>query len=159
IDAAIFKLFGMKLFWLRLFLFAVFIAWVPAVYALAREFLAPWPAAAVTLVGVAWSVPNYPAAMPSWFNLFFASFGTLAVAKYIRRPAVYWLVFAGLCGGLSFLFKSVALYYIAAVLLFFVYREQSLSREPGASPRRTSIYLAFITTSITIFIIALIKLV
>jgi len=57
IDAAIFKLFGINLLWLRLFLFACFLAWVPAVYALASEFLTPWPAAGVTLVAVAWSVP------------------------------------------------------------------------------------------------------
>src|SRR5438128_1487011 len=113
IDAAIFKLFGINLFWLRIFLFAFFLAWVPAVYALARQFLTAWPAAGVTLIAVAWSVPNYPAAMPSWFNLFFATFGTLALAKYIRKPAVHWLVLAGLCGGLSFLIKCVALYYIA----------------------------------------------
>src|SRR5713226_6506525 len=36
IDAAIFKLFGINLFWLRLFLFVCFLAWIPAVYGLAR---------------------------------------------------------------------------------------------------------------------------
>ena len=159
IDAAIFKLFGINLFWLRLFLFAFFIAWVPAVYALARQFLTPWPAAAVTLVAVAWSVPNYPAAVPSWFNLFFATFGTLALAKYIRRPTVYWLLLAGLCGGLSFLMKSVALYYIAAALLFFVYREQSLSRNAAAAPLRTPVYVTFVILNVAIFVAALIKLV
>ena len=71
-NAAIFKFFGINLFWLRLFLFVFFLAWVPAIYVLARQFLNPWPAAAVTLVAVAWSVPNYPAAMPSWFNEKFA---------------------------------------------------------------------------------------
>jgi Dolichyl-phosphate-mannose-protein mannosyltransferase len=158
-NAAIFKFFGINLFWLRLFLFVFFLAWVPAIYVLARQFLNPWPAAAVTLVAVAWSVPNYPAAMPSWFNLFFATFGVLALAKYIRRPAVPWLVLAGLCGGLSFLFKNVALYYLAAALLFFVYREQSLSRNESTPPRRTALYLAFLTLCLSIFIATLIKLV
>jgi hypothetical protein len=158
-DAAIFKFFGINLFWLRLVLFAFFIAWVPAVYALARQFLTSWPAAGVTLVAVAWSVPNYPAAMPSWFNLFFATFGTLALAKYIRKPAVHWLVLAGLWGGVSFLIKSVALYYIAAALLFFVYREQSLSRNAAAPPRRTPLYMAFLILCLSLFVVALIKLV
>src|SRR6202007_1273923 len=103
IDASIFKLFGINLLWLRLFLFASFLVWVPTVYALAREFLPPLPSGAVTLIAVAWSVPNYTAAMPSWFNLFLAPLGTLALAKYIRKPAVHWLVIAGLCGGSSFL--------------------------------------------------------
>lgn len=159
IDAAIFKLFGINLFWLRLFLFVCFLVWVPAVYGLAREFLPPWPAGAVTLIAVAWSVPNYTAAMPSWFNLFFATFGTLALAKYIRTPAIRWLLLAGLCGGCSFLIKSVALYYIAGGLLFFVFREQSLSRNQPANPRRTLVYLAFLTLCLSLFVFALIKLV
>jgi hypothetical protein len=159
VDAAIFKLFGINLFRLRLFLFVCFVAWVPAVYAVAREFLSPWPAAGITLVAIAWSVPNYPAAMPSWFNLFFATFGTLALARYIRKPVIHWLVLAGLCGGFSFLIKSVALYYVAAALLFFVYREQSLSRNGTMAPCRTPFFLAFLILCLSIFTIALIKLV
>jgi len=159
IDAAIFRLFGINLLWLRVFLFVCFLVWVPAVYALARQFLAPWPAAGVTLVAVAWSVPNYPAALPSWFNLFLATFGTLALAKYIRKPAMGWLVLAGLCGGCSFLFKSVALYYIAGALFFFVYREQLLSRNENAPPIRTPLYLAFLALSLSVFVFALMKLI
>jgi hypothetical protein len=159
IDAFIFKLFGINLFWLRLFLFAVFLVWVPAVYALARQFLFPWPAAGITLVAVAWSVPNYPAAMPSWFNLFLATFGTLALAMYIRRPALHWLTLAGLCGGCSFLIKSVGLYYIVAALLFLVYREQSLSRNQVAPRRSTPYYFTFLMICLSAFVLALIKLV
>jgi hypothetical protein len=159
LDALLFGLFGINLFWLRLFLFAFFLAWVPAVYAIARQFLVPWTAGGVTLVAVVWSVPNYSAAMPSWFCLFFATFGTLALTKYIRRPAIHWLVLAGLCGGFSFLIKSVALYYIAAVLLFFVYREQSLSRNGLAPPRRTPTYLGFLSLCLVVFVFGLIKLV
>jgi hypothetical protein len=159
IDAFLFRLFGINLFWLRLFLFAFFLAWVPAVYEITRKFLKPWAAGGVTLVAVAWSVPNYPAAMPSWFNLFFATFGILAIGRYISRPAVHWLVVAGLCGGFSFLIKSVGLYYIAGGLLFFVYREQSFSRSQDAPPRKTPLYLAFLLLCLFVFVCALIKLV
>jgi 4-amino-4-deoxy-L-arabinose transferase-like glycosyltransferase len=155
IDALIFKLFGVNLFWLRLFLFVCCLTWVPAIYALAREFLSTWPAGAATLIAVAWSVPNYTAAMPSWFNLFFATFGILALAQYIRKPAIHWLFLAGLCGGFSFLIKSVALYYIAAALLFFVYREQSISRYENAPARRTPLYLAFLALCLSLFVVAL----
>src|SRR5258708_5614868 len=75
LDAYIFRLFGIDLIWLRVFISAVFLAWVPAVYAMSREFLLPWAAGGVTLVAVAWSIPNYSAAMPAWFCLFFAAFG------------------------------------------------------------------------------------
>src|SRR6202166_4627353 len=38
LDAFIFRLFGINLLYLRNFLFACFILWVPAVYSLARDF-------------------------------------------------------------------------------------------------------------------------
>jgi hypothetical protein len=159
LNALVFKIFGVQLIWLRLPLFIFFVLWVPAVYAIARQFLSPLASAGVTLVSVAWSVPNYPAAMPSWYNLYFATFGVLAVAKYIGKPAHHWLVLAGLAGGCSFLFKSVGLYFIAAVLLFFVYREQSLSRAPDGPTRRSLAYLAFLTLSLSLLVVALLKLV
>ena len=160
VDALIFKIFGINLFYLRLFLFAVFLAWIPAVYAIASHFLGPWTACATTLLAVAWSIPNYPAAMPSWFCLFLTTFGTLALATYIRRPAARWLILAGFCGGASFLIKSVALYYIAGALLFFVYREQTLARKESSLPvQNTRLYLAVVTTSLTLFVLALVRLV
>jgi hypothetical protein len=159
LDALVFKMFGVKLIWLRLPLFLFFLLWVPAVYRIARDFLKPLPAAGVTLVSVAWSVPNYPAAMPSWFNLIFATFGLLAIVEYIRQPTLHWLVLAGLAGGCSFLFKSVGLYFIAAVLLFFVYREQSLARSQQGLARHSLAYLAFLTLCLSLFVAGLFKLV
>jgi hypothetical protein len=71
---------------LRWVLFVFFLSWVPAVFAIAREFCAPWPAAGITVLSVLWSVPNYPAAMPSWYCLFFATFGVLALLRYLCTP-------------------------------------------------------------------------
>ena len=42
----------------------------------AARFVPPISAALVTAVAVAWSVPNYFASMPSYYNLFLATFGT-----------------------------------------------------------------------------------
>jgi hypothetical protein len=159
IDALIFKIFGVNLFYLRLFVFAVFLSWIPAVYAIARHFLGPWTAGGTTLLAAAWSIPNYPSAMPSWFCLFLSTFGTLALTTYIRRPTARWLILAGFCGGLSFLVKSVALYYMAGALLFFVYREQNLARTESTSTQSARPYLAFVTTSLALFVLALVKLV
>jgi hypothetical protein len=108
---------------------------------------------------VLWSIPNYPAAMPSWFSLFLTTFGILALATYIRRPATHWLMLAGFCGGVSFLIKSIALYYLAGALLFFVYREQTLARKESSSPQRTPLYLTFVTASLALFVLALVRLV
>jgi hypothetical protein len=159
LNAAIFKLFGVNLFALRVFLFAVYLAWVPAIYSIGRGFLAPWPAAGATLVAVAWSVPNFTTPMPSWFNMFFTTFGVLALARYIRNPSKRWLVLAGLCGGISFLFKSVALYYLAGAMLFFVYCEQDSSRSTPGSLRRTPAYLAFLAACLGVFLLALLRLI
>jgi hypothetical protein len=159
IDAHIFRLFGINLLSLRLLLFGVFLAWVPAVYAIAREFLTPLPAAGLTLVAIAWSVPNYPAAMPSWFCLFLATFGTLLLLKCIRCARTYDLFLAGLCGGFSFLVKSSGLFFVAGALLFLVYREQSLATEGLSEPRPTRYYSAFVVICLTIFCAALAKLV
>ncbi len=159
LDGVAFRLFGVNLLVLRYVLFVFFLAWVPAVYAAAREFSKPWPAAGITLLAVAWSVPNYAAAMPSWFCLFFATFGTLALLKYIRQPRTHLLVLAGLSGGLSFLIKSPGLYFAAGALLFFVYREQSLSREGEGRTQQTMGYSAFVLLCLTAFICVLIRLV
>jgi 4-amino-4-deoxy-L-arabinose transferase-like glycosyltransferase len=116
LHAAAFKLFGTNLFSLREMLFIFFLLWVPALYFCASRFASPLAAGLATLVGVAWSVPVYPAAMPSWYCLFFATFGIAALFKYIEARATIWLFLAGLCGGLSFLVKSPGIYYIGVVL-------------------------------------------
>jgi hypothetical protein len=159
LNALVFQLFGINLMYLRYVLFGFFLLWVPAVYGLAREFLEPWIAGGVTVLAVAWSVPNYPAAMPSWFLLFFATFGTLALSRYINRPKMYWLILAGLCGGSSFLFKSVAIYFIAGGLLFLVFREQDLSRIGDGRPQRTPTYVGFLIVCIALLLLILVKLV
>ncbi len=144
-HAVAFRLLGVNLGSLRIALFFFFLAWVPAVYFIAREMLPDWMAGGVTLLAVAWSVPNYSASVPSWYNLFFATFGVAALFQYLKKPAPTWLFLAGLCGGFSFLAKSVALYYVAAVLLFFVYREQTVSGEDqGESPQPQKIYPLFL---------------
>lgn len=161
LDAFIFRLFGINLLYLRNFLFACFLLWVPAVYSLARDFLRPWTAGAVTLLAVAWSVPNYPAAMPSWFLLFLTTFGTLALSKYATQPKTHWLILAGLCGGLSFLFKTVGLYFIAGGLLFLVFREQDLARTETdtSQTHRAPTFVGFLILCLVAFLSCLIKLV
>lgn len=122
-----FKLMGVKLTSLRLVLFAFFLVFVPALFGIASRLAPPVIAGVVVLLGVVWSVPNYFAAIPSWYNLFFATFGTLALLRHVETDQHRWLFVAGLCGGLSFLVKLAGIYYLAAALLFLTYREQILS--------------------------------
>ena len=164
LHAAAFKLFGTNLFSIRLMLLIFFAAWVPVLFYCASRFAGPLGAALVTFLGVTWSVPVYPTGMPSWYCLFFATFGVAALLRYLETRSRSWLFAAGLCGGLSFLVKSPGLYFIAAALLFFVFREQTVTRlasiadVPLERPPR-EIYSAFIRLCIFAFVVALVVLI
>jgi len=131
IHAAAFRLFGVNLLSLRICVFLFFLAWVPAVYYVVLRFTPPVAAGMVTLLAIAWSFPNYEAAMPSWYNLFFATFGAAALLHYLEVRSRRWLFIAGLCGGISVLIKVIGFYYIAGVLLFLAFLEQSENEQQG----------------------------
>jgi hypothetical protein len=155
-DAAAFRLLGTSLWTLRLVLFAFFVAWVPAVFYIASRFVRWLAAAGVTLLAVVWSLPNYSAAMPSWYNLFFATFGVAALFRYLEDRRARWLVIAGLAGGLSFLVKVIGLYYVAGVLLFLVFHAHALARSTsGVDHRRGPMYATFVSASLLLFVAAL----
>jgi hypothetical protein len=164
LHAAAFKLFGTNLFSIRLMLLIFFALWVPVLFYCASRFIGPLGAALVTFLGVAWSVPNYPTGMPSWYCLFFATFGLAALLRYLETHGRLWLFAAGLCGGFSFLIKSPGLYFIAAALLFFAFREQSAARSASdfdlASARPPgALYPSFIRLSTFAFVVALVVLI
>jgi hypothetical protein len=126
VHAAALGAFGHSLRSLRLALFAFAVAWLPAVYLLARRFASRPGALLVAALALAWTLPNYFAGVPSYYNVFLATFGTLALVRHVETGHRAWLPVAGLCGGLSFLIKSAGgLYFIAAALLFLVYRERA----------------------------------
>ncbi|NUP70770.1 MAG: hypothetical protein HOQ16_06110 [Gemmatimonadaceae bacterium] len=160
LNAAAFRLLGTTLFSLRVVLFAVFLAWVPAVFYVASRLVRPVTAAAITLLCVVWSLPNYPAPLPSWYNLFLATFGVAALFRWLEDRRVRWLFAAGVAGGLSLTVKVIGLYYVAGVLLFLVHQEQEQSgRVPGTTERRASAYGLFTTASLVVFAAALVLLV
>ena len=152
LDALTFRLLGLRFVNLRLVLFGFFVIWVAVTYWIAANLAAAWIAAAITFFAVLWSVPNYSAAMPSWYNLFFATFGLAAIFQYFRARSARWLFLAGLCAGISFLVKIAGLYFLAALLLYCVYREQDLSAEPAVrSPIRPSAYSVFVMSGLALF--------
>ena len=140
IHALAFRAFGVNLMSLRFCVFLFFLAWLPAVYYIALRFTSAIAAGAITLLAVAWSYPNYPAAMPSWYNLFFATFGAAALLRYLDVRTRRWLFVAGVCGGVSILIKVIGAYYIAGVLLSLAFLEQSEnSRESSARSSEKSL--------------------
>ncbi len=160
IDALAFRALGMNLVSMRVAVLCVFAVWVPVVFYLASRFAEPITAGAVTLLAVAWSLPNYPTPMPSWYNLFFATFGAAALFRYIENPRRRWLYLAGIFGGASFLIKVIGLYYVSGVLLFLVFREQLMNRSSGADQKTGSaVYRAFVTASLLLFTVSLFSVV
>jgi len=158
-----FRAFGENLVSIRRVLFVFFALWVPAVYYCALRFASPVASGIFALLAVAWSVPNYPASMPSWYNLFFATFGLAALLRYLEVRAVHWLFAAGISAGCSFLIKVSGLYFIGAVLLFFLFLEQSRAEpqtpsNPSPSSRWT-LYRAALDICVFAFVMVLILLI
>ena len=156
LNAVAFRVFGETLLAPRIMLFLFFLAWVPVVYRIAARFTGPLAAGGITLLVVAWSVPNYSAALPSWYNLFFATFGLAAALRFLDTHRRSWLFAAGLCCGCSFLFKLSGLYFAAGMLLFLIFREQELARgNPLGQRPRLGLFSAFIIAGMITFVAAL----
>src|ERR1035437_8515560 len=151
LNAAAFRLFGTNLASMRYVLFLFFLAWVPAVYYAASRFVSAPVAGAVTLLAVAWGPPNYAAAMPSWYSLFFATFGLAALLRYIEVQTGRWLLVAGFCGGISFLVKLPGLYFVAGALLFLLFREQMAPSTTTPDRRESLWYRGFLLTTVLLY--------
>lgn len=144
-----FRVLGVSLMSMRWTTWVVYLAWVPAFWALAARIGGrTWLAALATLLAASWTLPLYAEGMPSWYNLFLATFGALALLRYHDTRRTRWLFLAGVAGGLSILAKIVGLYYVAAAGLFVIYDEAVRSRtpdseaEPGAGPSSDVAYRA-----------------
>ncbi len=123
LNALSFELWGVRLMAMRYMAYLAFACWIPVVYYLASR----WGralAAGLTLTAVAWSYPNYTAAMPSWYILYFATATVACLTRYLEVRRAWWLVAAGILAGITCLFKIVGLYVVAGSLLFLVFLEQ-----------------------------------
>jgi 4-amino-4-deoxy-L-arabinose transferase-like glycosyltransferase len=153
LNALALRVFGENLVSQRILPLLFFLGWVPAVYFIGRRFVRPITAGLVIPLAIAWSVVNYPEAMASWYNLLFGTWCTLALIRYTEtnRRRCPWA--AGLIAGLSFLCKITAVYFLAAALLFFVFRELQLSRDGSSRPLRESlVYRLFASASLPLFL-------
>jgi len=156
LNAAAFRVSGANFASLRWMLFLFFLAWVPVVFYIASRLVQPLAAGLVTCLAVAASVPVYSAPVPSWYNLFFATFGTAAVLRFLESRNRWWLAIAGLCAGLSFLAKISGLYFLAAIFLFVIFLEQTESQS-SSSRRAVAGYSIFITAGLLAFVLVLFK--
>jgi hypothetical protein len=160
LHALAFRFFGVNLGSLRIILFIFFLLWIPALFYSATRFTSPLGAAGVVLLAVVWTLPNYFASIPSWYNLFFAQFCLAASLRYIETDRKLYLFTAGIFAGLSCLIKIIGLYTIVAILLFLVFREQTLSREQDQIPNDKGCgYSIFLGFSLSLFAMLLFLLV
>ena len=154
-HALAFKLFGTRLISLRIAIFAVFLPTVPLLYRMGRRLGGPISASVAVLLAVAWGLPNYTSAMPSWYNLFLAIYGTAALFEFMEDGRKPWLLAAGLAVGLSIAVKTVGLYLLAAVLLTLIVHEQRLAASEAAdsdeAPPHGRAFSAFVLGGLGLF--------
>jgi len=129
LDALALRIFGDRVSSLRLMLLMFFVAWLPSFWYIARKISSPLAAALLTLLAAVWSVPVFPSPMGSWYGLYFATFGTAALFRYIETRRSRWVFLAGVLAGLSFLAKVSGLYFLLAAVLFLLYDEQNVQDE------------------------------
>ena len=116
INAISFKLFGINLASLRIPLLIGATMTAIVWYLIALRMVSPVVAGVVTLTSVAWSFPNYFAALPSWYVLMAASWTTWTLIKFQETSSRRYTLLAALFSGVAILFKIVGLYLVAASL-------------------------------------------
>ena len=99
---------GVDLLSPRILLLSAFALWVPAVWAIASRFATARGAALCTALAVCLGPTVYPSPMPSWYNLFLATWSVWALLRWNEAGARRWLFFAGAAAGLSVLMKMSA---------------------------------------------------
>ncbi len=125
LNAFAFALVGVGMAPMRWVLFGAYMLWIPAVWYLANRFAPRLPAAIATLLAAAMTLPMYSEGMPSWYNLFLATWGMVALVRYLDTGHAWWLCAAGLAGGVSVTFKITGLYFLTAAFLFLVFVEHT----------------------------------
>src|SRR5207302_4630810 len=79
------------------------------------------------------------------------TFALAGLLRYIEVQTGRWLLLAGCCGGISFLFKLPGLFFVNGALLFLVFREQIAPSAKPADRRESQWYRVFIVSSIVLY--------
>ena len=148
LNALAFRIGGIRANTLRIPLFLFALAWLSALYRIALRFSPPIGAGLVALVCFMYSVPNYRAALPSWYILFFATFGTLALVRWHEEKRRRWLLVAGAAGGAAILFKLSGIFFMLGGSLALVAASTTTGQvrpaTPSLRPARRTITLVLI---------------
>jgi hypothetical protein len=160
LNAAAFRAAGVRLATLRLVLVAGWLLALAAMFTAARHLVSVWVAAALTLCAALWTLPLSPHPLPSWYTLFLGLFGVAAVLEWMRSKRRGWLVAAGIAAGASVAVKIVGLYFIAAVMLLFVWQVQdNVEAPPDGRGSAARPYAWTITAGLLGFLLLVVQLV
>jgi hypothetical protein len=145
LNAGAFRLWGISLISTRLLLLVGTMFGFGAAYLLCRRIAPIWVAIPVTAAAFLASVPNYFSSMPTWHNLYCTLGGLAAMTYYADARRLRWVFVAGVCTGVSFLFKSVGIYLLPAAALFAVFVEQRRSEAALNMKRPAPAYASWLT--------------
>ena len=150
------RAFGVSLMAPRYMLFIACVLWLPAVWWLAMRSCGRRWAVAITILAAWWSLPVYPAAMPTWYVLFAGTWIVVALERWHVTKHARWLVLVGALCGAAIAVKQTGLYLVAGALLGVLFCEQDDTRErwPDATPsgRTEPIILALIALLVALVV-------
>ena len=159
LHALAMRLFGVSLMAPRYALFIAFLLWLPAVWWLARRACGSGWAVVITILAAWWSLPVYPAAMPTWYLLFFATWIVVALERWYVTRTVRWLAVIGLLCGVAITVKQTGLYLLAGGLLgiLFCEQEQTRHRWNGLPAGRTDNVVLFLLALLGALVVKLLS--
>lgn len=128
VHALAMRAFGVSLMAPRFALFLAFMLWLPAVWWLAMRSCGRRWAVVITIVSAWWSLPIYPAAMPTWYVLFIGTWIVVALERWHVSKRGYWLLLVGALCGLAVTVKQTGLFVVAGALLGLLFCEQEETR-------------------------------
>jgi hypothetical protein len=135
LHAAVFKLAGIDLLYLRWLLLAGAVLAQILTYLILRRFLDPAGAAVGAWVALGWSFPNYFAALPSWWVLICSLACTWSFVRHVETGQWRFAAAAGLAAGVSVLIKQTGLYVLMALTMALVYGPGLDQERPQLSGR------------------------
>jgi hypothetical protein len=148
VHALAFRLLGVRSESIRTVLLIYFSLFVTAVFLIAVRVTSARVAAAVTCLCASLSVPIYSEGMPSWYNLFFATLGMLALLMHLDTGCRRWLFWAGCCAGCSLVMKITGVYFAAAGLIYIAHHEQC---QCDADAARSRVFSTLVTGCCVLF--------
>ncbi|MDP1890950.1 MAG: hypothetical protein Q8K55_08655 [Gemmatimonadaceae bacterium] len=158
LHALAMRVFGITLMAPRFALFIAFVLWLPAVWWLAKRSCGHRWAVGITLVAAWWSVPIYPAAMPTWYLLFLGTWIVVGLERWQTTRQAYWLAVVGVLCGLAVTIKQTGLFLLAGTLLGMLFGEQEETRlrwADGKPAGRTNLLVVLLLATLGALVLML----